>query len=172
MGALTTRIFLAAVVALWPAFQVFAQVPPNCTTEVLPNPSRNVLTCGGTLVIEMDTAAQLGLTNTDDTSPPSSVRVNKGSVLIDIDPGSAAPQIRSAHAVAAVRGTVFVFDVTDTKTSVFVIEGVVNVRKEGAVFGSVDLGAGQGVDVSPDAPLELQTWGEDRVRGLLSRFGR
>jgi ferric-dicitrate binding protein FerR (iron transport regulator) len=169
---MNTRTCLAALLALWPAVQATAQVPPNCTAAAMQNPPRTVLTCGGTLVIEMDAAAQLGLVNTDDDSPPRRVRVNKGSVLIDVEPGSAAPQIRSAHAIAAVRGTVFAVDVSDTTTSVFVLEGMVNVKKPGSLFGAVDVKAGEGVDVSQDAPLEVKTWGEARVRALLSRFGR
>jgi ferric-dicitrate binding protein FerR (iron transport regulator) len=70
-----------------------------------------------------------------------------------------------------VRGTVWAVDVTAAQTSVFVAEGVVEVGK--AQGGeTVQLRAGEGVDVQPAAPLRVNRWGEVRAKGLLGRFGR
>lgn len=148
-----------------------AQVPPNCTSEVATNPTRNVLKCAGSVIIEMDAAAQLGIADSSD-APPSHITVRKGAVLIDIEPGSDAPQIRTAHAIAAVRGTVFAVEVEGDTTSVFVVKGLVNVKRQRGFLNSVDVGPGEGVDVTQGTPLAVQTWGEPRVRSLLSRFGR
>lgn len=153
------------------AAQADAQMPDNCALTAVSDPDRYVLSCAGNLVIEMDAATKMGIvTNRDGFS--ERVTLTQGTVLIDVDPGEAAPLIRTPHAIAAVRGTVYVVDTQSDLTAVFVVRGAVNVRHLRGSGGSVDLGAGQGVDVAPGQALEVKTWGEARVRELLSRFGR
>ncbi|MDK3074323.1 FecR family protein [Sedimentitalea sp. JM2-8] len=162
------------IVLLLLAFQVAqagAQMPDNCALTAVSDPDRYVLSCAGNLVIEMDAATKMGIvTNRDGHA--ERVTLTQGTILIDVEPGGAAPQIRTPHAIAAVRGTVYALDIQSESTAVFVLRGVVNVRHLRGSGGSVDLGAGQGVDVAPGQALEVKTWGDSRVRELLSRFGR
>lgn len=150
---------------------VAAQVPDNCTLTTLSNPDRYVLRCAGSLEIEMDAATQMGIVGNADGFPER-LTITRGTLLIDVDPGSPSPQIRTPHAIAAVRGTVYAVEIQPGSTAVFVVRGVVNVRHRRGLGGSVDLGAGQGVDVTPGQSLEVKTWGAARVQELLSRFGR
>ncbi len=147
-----------------------AQVPPNCALDSLPDPTRQVLRCAGSLIIEIDAATELGFVDGDD-GLPRTVTIEKGRVLIEVEPGSAAPQIRTPHAIAAVRGTIYAVEVGAESTAVFVLRGQVDVRKPDSE-GSVVLGPGEGVDVTPALPLEVKTWAETRVRSLLAHFGR
>ena len=75
------------------------------------------------------------------------------------------------HAIATVRGTQFAVDVDAGVTSVFVVEGSVEVsRRDGPA--TVLLGPGEGVDVRPGEPLVVREWPQPRVNALLARFGR
>jgi hypothetical protein len=57
-------------------------------------------------------------------------------------------------------------------TATLVIDGSVTVKGD-FDQGSVDLGPGQGVDVSlGKGPLQVKRWPEQRVAALLARFGR
>jgi ferric-dicitrate binding protein FerR (iron transport regulator) len=85
--------------------------------------------------------------------------------------GGPAFQIRTPHAIASVRGTLFAVDITAGRTAVFAAEGSVRVRQIGTI-DSVTLRAGQGVDVAPGQPLVVRRWGTPRVEALLARFGR
>ncbi len=81
-------------------------------------------------------------------------------------------QILTPEAIAAVRGTTWAVEVEPGKTSVLVVAGKVEVqaRRSGA---AVSLGPGEGVDVAGAEPtLQVNRWGEARVRRLLARFGR
>ncbi|MEM9105955.1 MAG: FecR domain-containing protein, partial [Pseudomonadota bacterium] len=99
------------------------------------------------------------------------VRVLSDAVLIEVAPDSGDFQIQTPHAIAAVRGTVYVVDVSADQTDVFVVEGEVSVsRADGS--DPVELTAGLGVDVLPGEPLVVRQWPEERVRNLLARFGR
>lgn len=148
-----------------------AQVPDNCEMSRVSDPDRHVLRCAGSLVIELDAATRMGYVNSTE-GPPSRITVHEGAALIDVVPGSAAPQVRTPHAIAAVRGTVYAVDVGADSSAVFVLRGEVNVRHKNGVQGPVVVGPGQGVDVAPGETLEVRTWSQDRVDGLLSRFGR
>lgn len=148
-----------------------AQAPENCVLQRLSQPDRHVLRCTGGLVITLDAAAQIGLL-ADPNLPPRVVELKQGAVLIQVDPGSAATQVQSRHAIAAVRGTEFAVEETAATSSVFVLTGRVRVSRRGGGRGAVFLGSGEGVDVSPGQPLEVKTWGQSRVDELLSRFGR
>ena len=148
-----------------------AQGHENCTLQRLSQPDRHVLRCTGGLTITLDAAAQIGLL-ADPTRPPRVIELKSGSVLIDVQPGSAATQVQSRHAIAAVRGTEFAVEETETGSAVFVLTGRVRVSRRNAGFGYVTLQPGEGIDVAPGRRLEVKTWGQARVQELLSRFGR
>jgi hypothetical protein len=82
-------------------------------------------------------------------------------------------EIRTPQAIAAVRGTQWTVDVAGGKTAVFVVTGRVSVRRVSGGTGSVNLSAGEGVDVEPGtAPLVVRRWPAARASALLARFGR
>lgn len=162
---------MIVLLLLFQAAQVSAQMPDNCALTSVSDPDRFVLNCAGNLVIEMDAATKMGIVTGRD-GLPGRVTLSQGTVLIEVQPGGTTPQIRTPHAIAAVRGTLYAVEIQSESTAVFVVRGAVNVRHLRGSGGSVDLGAGQGVDVTPGQGLDVKTWGEARVRNLLSRFGR
>ncbi|MEP2641800.1 FecR family protein [Roseobacter sp.] len=149
-----------------------AQVPPNCAVETVTDPDRQVLSCAFGVIIEMEAAAQLGFGDTPGGAAPQVLDLDRGGVLLEVAPGTLRPQIRTPHAIAAVRGTGYVVDVQDMSTSVFVLHGVVAVSHIGDEGAPVVLRAGDGVDVRVGAPLEVRRWPAGRVADLLARFGR
>ncbi|MDW3222816.1 MAG: FecR family protein [Paracoccaceae bacterium] len=160
-----------AIVLGW-AGPVSAQVPPNCNMEQVTDPDRKVLKCAFGLIIELDAAAEMGISGAILEIDPTDINLQSGAAFIEVEPGSARPQIRTPHAIAAVRGTIYVVDVSAEVTSVFVLQGEVFVASTNALNDSVVLGPGEGVDVGADADLTVRTWPEERVRALLARFGR
>ncbi len=170
-----TFCYAAALVALFSMGLVVpaqAQVPPNCTVEPATDPDREVLRCAFGLVIEIEAAAALEITGEVSPDAPTAMDLNSGAAFIEVEPGAARPQIRTPHAIAAVRGTVYVVDVTETTTSVFVVEGEVTVSKVDDQSEAIVLGPGEGVDVASDTTLEANVWPAERARSLLARFGR
>ncbi|WP_305989162.1 FecR family protein [Roseibium sp. MMSF_3544] len=148
-----------------------AQTLVGCTSTNLGDPPRVVYQCAGGVVLEAEAAAALGVLANGPNERPTDVEVSSDAVLIEIAPGSGPFQIRTPHAIAAVRGTVYAVDVQDGTTSVFVSEGEVTVsRLDGS--DQVLLPAGFGVDVSAGEPVVAREWGAERVARLLSRFGR
>lgn len=149
-----------------------AQVPPNCEATSASDPDRQVLTCAFGVIIEMEVAARMGFVDAAADATPDIIELNDGAALIEAEPGAARPQIRTPHAIAAVRGTVYVVDVTAEMTSVFVIEGEVAVTQTASELPPVLLGAGDGVDVGPGRVLDVVQWPDARADALLARFGR
>jgi ferric-dicitrate binding protein FerR (iron transport regulator) len=62
-------------------------------------------------------------------------------------------------------------DASEGKTSVFVVEGSVNVARP-AGGGDVVLKPGDGVDVEPSGTLTVKRWPPARVAALMARLGR
>ncbi len=155
------------------ALPASAQVPPNCEVATASDPDRQVLSCDFGVIIELEAAASMGFVSvgTGETAP--AIDLQGGAALIEAEPGEGRPQIRTPHAIAAVRGTVYIVDVTAEQTSVFVVEGEVEVTEIGADGTPVRLGAGDGIDVgATDSPLTVRPWPDDRAATLLARFGR
>lgn len=145
---------------------------PGCTTAPSTDgPARRVYECGDTLVFEREPVAQLRVQLRAGSDIPRTIEVKGGAILIEVDPGSPSTQIRTPNAIATVRGTKYVVDAAASQTSVFVMEGEVDVRAATGVT-SVVVGAGEGIDVADGLPLEVVTWGEGRKAELLARFGR
>lgn len=148
-----------------------AQAPENCEMQRLSQPDRHVLRCAGGLVVTLDAAARIGLL-ADPDAPPRVIEIKQGAVLVTVEPGSAATQVQSRHAIAAVRGTEFAVAETGDQSNVFVLSGRVRVSRRDARLDAVTLRPGEGVDVVPGRRLQVNTWGQPRVDALLSRFGR
>jgi hypothetical protein len=78
-------------------------------------------------------------------------------------------EVRTATAVASVRGTDYLVEETGTASAVFVSEGRVSVSSRVGA-GTVVIRAGQGVDVTNVyEPLVVKTWGEKRRDAALAR---
>lgn len=76
--------------------------------------------------------------------------------------------VETRAAVASVRSTDFVSEATQDKSSIFVVEGLVEVIPRRAP--AVPLAAGEGVDVPLGATrVEVKTWGQARVDDVLAR---
>lgn len=76
--------------------------------------------------------------------------------------------VETPQAIAAVRSTDWLVDLTEAGTGVFVAEGRVAV--EGRAGGSISLDAGEGTDVAPGRPpSEPRRWGAARRDAALAR---
>ena len=170
----------AAAILVGLAHPAAAQI--GCTERRLADPPRVAFDCGGGILIEREAAARMGLPVDDGAAGVPTVSLSRGAALVRVEPRSGGFQVRTPHAIAAVRGTTFIVDVAPSGTSVFVADGTVSVTGAGS---AVRLGAGEGVDVpsvgaaqrrrlaTGDAvPLRASRWGAARAAALLSRFGR
>jgi ferric-dicitrate binding protein FerR (iron transport regulator) len=92
-------------------------------------------------------------------------------LLIESPPRRGMFQILTPHAIATVRGTVWAVDVSPARSSVFVREGAVDVRRRHGEE-TVTLRGGDGVDVDDVTGLEVKRWSAERAARLLARFGR
>ncbi|QDL94525.1 FecR domain-containing protein (plasmid) [Paroceanicella profunda] len=145
----------------------------GCTTRLLPDPPRRGFVCPGGLVFEAEAAAALGIALPAGEAPVTQIDLERGGAYVEDGSGPHHPfQIRTPHAIASVRGTVWAVDVGEESTAVFVRSGRVAVAHVGTPSDTVLLGPGEGVDVAPGLPLEVQTWGAARVSGLMARFAR
>ena len=152
------------------SFQM-AAAQTTCAWTTLQDPVRQVIRCGDMFTLEREATAGLSIAERAGDAPPRAIELQGGAALIEVTPGAAPTQIRTPHSIAAVRGTTYIVDAGPSATSVFVLEGQVDVRKRSDA-STVTLGPGDGVDVTPDAPLNVVTWGAARVDELLARFGR
>jgi hypothetical protein len=162
-------IFLAAMVGPPPARAAGA-------CALVPNehmPSEKMLQCGDTLTVRPAHGARYQPLFKKGDPLPVGIRLNDGALLIEYHPASPNEkfQILTPLAIAAVRGTKWAMDVTKAQTSTLVLNGAVAVTNR-RLNQFVVLTAGQGVDITPaDTSMVQKTWGEARVRALLSRFG-
>jgi ferric-dicitrate binding protein FerR (iron transport regulator) len=143
----------------------------SCSWSRLSDPVRQVIRCGDAVTLEREAGTDITIFERAGDAPPRAIELQNGAIFIEVTPGSAPTQIRTPHAIAAVRGTTYVVDASDASTSVFVLEGRVQVRKTNDA-STVTLGPGEGVDVAADAALRVVSWGAARVAALLARFGR
>ncbi len=172
MNILRSLMALILLAGFTGAARAQTQVPQNCDVTTASDPDRQVLTCALGIVIELEAAAQMGFSDLSSGSAPGVIDLDVGAALIEVEPGTALPQIRTPHAIAAVRGTVYIVDVTPEKTSVFVVHGEVSVTQHDTSDDPVLLTAGDGVDVGPGLQLEVRRWGDERAKALLARFAR
>lgn len=169
MGAFAKTILVALLHCALFANQAAAQPIDACTKSELASPDRIVWSCANGLVIEAEKGA----------SPlrempgrrPAELELGQGGLFIELPTGTGPFQISTPHAIASVRGTVFVVDVTDVATAVFVIKGLVAVQRDTSLE-PVLLGPGDGVTVAEGEPLTVKQWPAAKVTALLARFGR
>ena len=141
----------------------------GCTLAQRTDPPGQVLSCRDGLTIRTEPSSALSLSDRDADGVPDAARLDAKGVLLKAPPRRGGFQIRTPHAVAVVRGTVWVVDVAEGRTSVFVERGRVAVRRPGG--RPVQLAAGEGVDVAPGAEaLMVKRWAPARVAALLARF--
>jgi ferric-dicitrate binding protein FerR (iron transport regulator) len=137
------------------------------------NPPEQILRCGKSLDIR--TAAGTVYHPVERRGAlPRAVELDEGALMIEFHPSAALRhfQILTPNAIAAVRGTRWVVEVTPERSSTLVIRGKVAVSRRETVGNTVLLGPGDGADVAPgDEPLVVKHWAEPRVRALLARFG-
>ena len=135
------------------------------------NPPEQILRCGDWLTLR---SAHGTVYRPVGGARPTAVRVDEGAVMTEFHPSRAhrSFQILTPNAIAAVRGTKWVVEVSAERSSTFVISGSVAVRRPHAAQRVV-LTEGEGVDVSSDpGPLTVKHWAEKRVQALLARFGQ
>jgi hypothetical protein len=136
-------------------------------------PSEKMLQCGTNLTVRAAEGARYQPFFKKGNPLPVGIRLNDGAILIEYHPASAKEkfQILTPLAIAAVRGTKWAMEVTQAQTSTLVINGTVAVTNR-RLNQFVVLTEGRGVDITPtDTTLVAKTWGDERVRALLSRFG-
>ena len=167
---------LSPLLATWIWLCAPAPVLAQTTCALRPderNPSEKVLRCGDQLTIRNAPNTSYRLTDQKGDELPKGAQLDSGALLIEFKPSAIQRsfQIRSPHAIAAVRGTTWAVEIDADKTATLVISGVVEVRRPNAKKG-VRLRAGQGTDVSPGTgPLTVKRWGKPRVDALMARFG-
>ena len=145
---------------------------PGCTPRHVDKPPRTVFDCAGGLTIEAEAAARLAAATSGNGPSPETIELQGGAALIELKPDGDRPfQIRTPHAIASVRGTLYAVDVTDRKTAVFVVRGRVWVMNLNGRAG-VTLTAGKGTEVRPGKRITAHKWSTARVSDLMARFGR
>jgi hypothetical protein len=126
------------------------------------------------LTIIAEDGAQFSLLDRDHDGAIDAVELRSRAVLLEV------PKQRRGHrfevitpqAIAAVRGTKWAVDAQESRTSVFVLNGRVGVRRATG-SNEVVLGAGDGVDVDQaTGPLTVKRWPQPRIDALLARLGR
>jgi hypothetical protein len=167
----TTRLIAAGVLLLaLMGSQASAQQIAGCTSTVMANPARTVFRCAGGLVIEAEASAEFSVSGSRSGGVISAIELKSRGILVELTRHRRF-QILTPHAIASVRGTIFAVDVTLAQTSVLVARGGTRVARRGQPE-AVNLGRGEGVDVTPDNPLVVRRWPLERAAALLGRFGR
>ncbi|MEM8813184.1 MAG: FecR domain-containing protein, partial [Pseudomonadota bacterium] len=107
--AVFTTFFLLGVLSHLP---IAAQTSIGCVQRELSDPPRVVYQCAGGIILEAEAASTMGIVGAQENGRPNDVEVTSDAILIDVSPGTGPFQIRTPHAIAAVRGTEYVVDVT------------------------------------------------------------
>jgi hypothetical protein len=101
------------------------------------------------------------------------LRVSSGifRVILELVLPRAAFEVQTTTAVASVRGTDWISEVTPDATATVTLEGQVALRNiEPALTGEVVLGPGEGTTVTADAPPTAPTvWGDARRNQFIER---
>lgn len=143
----------------------------GCSSENSPGMTQT-LRCDGGITIVAENGAHYTL-HRGRQGRVDAVELDSKALLVEVPPkpGGNTFQVITPQAIAAVRGTKWAVDVNGDKSSVFVVNGRVRVgRRTGSHV--VTLGAGDGVDVEPGAPLTIKRWPSARVSALMARLGQ
>ena len=101
------------------------------------------------------------------------LRVSSGifRVILELVLPRAAFEVQTTTAVASVRGTDWISEVTPDATATVALEGQVAIRNiEPSLAGEVVLGPGEGTTVTADAPPTAPTvWGDARRNQFIER---
>jgi hypothetical protein len=100
------------------------------------------------------------------------LRVSAGifRVILELMLPRAAFEVQTATAVASVRGTDWITEVTPHATAIVALDGRVAVRNIEPVAGEVVLGPGEGTTVNAGAPpTPVAVWGDARRESFIER---
>lgn len=100
------------------------------------------------------------------------LRVSAGifRVILELMLPRAAFEVQTATAVASVRGTDWITEVTPEATAIVALDGRVAVRNIEPVAGEVVLGPGEGTTVNAGAPpTPVSVWGDARRESFIER---
>jgi ferric-dicitrate binding protein FerR (iron transport regulator) len=171
MEALIRAGYVAFACAFLPIAIAAAQ-PANtaCSSENSANATQT-LRCKGGITIVAESGARYSLH--DRGGRVDSADLSSKALLLELPkkPGGNRFQVSTPQAIAAVRGTRWSVDAVEGKTSVFVVNGRVAVRRRGGGPG-VALGPGDGVDIEAAGPLTVKRWPAARVSALMARLGQ
>lgn len=76
----------------------------ECTFSEQGDPPRQIITCTDALTVEKEAATKLQITERAGDAPPRVIQVESGGIFIEVLPDAQPTQIRTPHAIAAVRG--------------------------------------------------------------------
>ena len=163
--ACSTLLLLTADAAAQPAKFGCTSAPTAQGTQTL--------RCPTAITIVAESGAKFELRDRNRDGQVDSVELSNKALLLEVPkkPGRARFDVTTPQAIAAVRGTKWAVDAESGKTSVFVVDGRVNVARA-AGRGSVVLGPGEGVDVETSGELVVKRWGAARVAALMARLGQ
>ena len=132
------------------------------------------LKCDTAITIVTEDGAKFELRDRNRDGRVDSVELSNKALLIEVPkkPGGNRFNVVTPQAIAAVRGTKWAVDASGGKTSVFVVDGSVNVARPAGGGGGVVLKPGDGVDVEPTGTLIVKRWPPARVAALMARLGR
>jgi len=151
-----------------------AAQPANvgCVSE-LPAVASQTLRCDNGITIIAENGAKFELKDRNRDGHVDSVELSSKALLVEVPTKSRGHrfEVVTPQAIAAVRGTKWAVDATEGKTSVFVVEGHVNVARP-AGGRRVTLEAGDGVDVEATGALVVKRWAPARAAALLARLGQ
>ncbi len=169
------RLFVAAIIGVMVVVgssDALAQ-RAGCSVTTYTDPPREVLRCADGLTITAESGRQYRLEDRNRDGTPEGAELTGRGLLIEVPRRLRSGfQVRTPHAIASVCGTVWAADVTPTRTSVFVREGIVQVARTDSP-AAVTLRAGDGVDVDVSrGDLAVRRWSAERAALLLGRFGR
>jgi ferric-dicitrate binding protein FerR (iron transport regulator) len=174
-GAIMESFIRAGCVAfacvLFP-IEIAAAQPANmaCSSENSTNATQT-LRCEGGVTIVAENGARYTLHDRD--GRVDSAELSSKALLLEVPKkrGENRFRVSTPQAIAAVRGTKWAVDAVEDKTSVFVVNGRVAVRRRVDSL-SVVLGPGEGVDVEAAGPLTVKRWPPARVSALMARLGQ
>jgi ferric-dicitrate binding protein FerR (iron transport regulator) len=153
------------------AIETAAAQPANmgCSPQISANGLQN-LRCEGGVTLVAESGARFTLVDRDGNGRVDSVELSSKALLLEVPkkPGGNHFQVITPQAIAAVRGTKWAVDSAEGKTSVFVVNGRVNVARRAG--RGVVLGRGEGVDVEGSGPLTVKRWAPARVAALMARL--
>jgi ferric-dicitrate binding protein FerR (iron transport regulator) len=144
----------------------------GCTSALTVQGSQT-LRCPTAITIVAESGAKFELGDRNRDGHVDSVELSNKALLLEVPrkPGRTRFNVVTPQAIAAVRGTRWAVDAEGGKTSVFVVNGRVNVARAGG-RGRVDLGPGDGVDVETSGQLIVKRWPPARVAALMARLGQ